>query len=90
MSESAELLSPATNYAIVQLPGRAFPGVVFQGDSLFCLIQDLKSCVQDLKSGQLEDLNLGLEYMLEDLNAILTSYEMVCADKGISLPYFKQ
>src|ERR1700752_2292884 len=28
MSEHAELLSPARNFAVIQLPGRKFPGVV--------------------------------------------------------------
>lgn len=31
--DDAKLLSEPTNDAVVQLPGRAFPGVVFQGDS---------------------------------------------------------
>ncbi|WP_430426199.1 DUF6959 family protein [Phenylobacterium sp.] len=35
------MLSEATNFAVVQLPGRAYPGVVFQGDSLASLIGDI-------------------------------------------------
>jgi len=33
MAESAALLTDSGNYAVVQLPRRKFPGVVFQGDS---------------------------------------------------------
>jgi hypothetical protein len=39
----AKLLSEPKNYAIVQLPQRRFPGVVFQGDSLNILINGHQS-----------------------------------------------
>ncbi len=38
MSEIVVLLSGPTNYAVVQLPGRKFPGVVIQGDSLHAMV----------------------------------------------------
>jgi hypothetical protein len=40
--ERPKALSDATNYAVVQLPGRAFPGVVIQGDSLHSLIAEIE------------------------------------------------
>ena len=33
MDRTAKLLTEPSNYAVVQLPGTAFPGVVFQGES---------------------------------------------------------
>ena len=41
MSDFAEVRSEPTNYAVVQLPGRQFPGVVFQGDTLHVLAHSL-------------------------------------------------
>jgi hypothetical protein len=40
--DTAQLLSPATNSAVVHLPGRRFPGVVVQGDTLNGLVRNLK------------------------------------------------
>ena len=37
--ETARLLTPPHNGAVVQLPDRAFPGVVVQGDSLQILCE---------------------------------------------------
>lgn len=55
-----KLLSEPTNYAVVHLPGRDFPGVVFQGDSLNSIIADLEEAVRtndpDEKSFTLRDV----------------------------------
>lgn len=40
--DGAKLLSAPANYAVVHRPGRAFPGVVFQGDSLRNLVAELR------------------------------------------------
>jgi predicted RNase H-like HicB family nuclease len=45
MDGIAKLLTNAENYAVVQLPGRQFPGVVFQGDSIRTLISQLKGAL---------------------------------------------
>jgi hypothetical protein len=80
----AELLTPAHNYAMVQLPGRKFPGVVFQGDSLsiFC---DLATRVEKLAAGTpaLEEAS----YMREQLDDILNGYLEVLRERGIDPPF---
>lgn len=80
----AELLSPPTNYAVVQLPRRAFPGVVFQGDSLHSLIGDLREAAS---SADPDNRDFGLNDVIERLEAILKNYEAVLVMKGIPLPY---
>ena len=50
--EYATLLTPAWNHAVVQLPGRRFPGVVFQGDSLFLLLEQVREVREALDAGQ--------------------------------------
>jgi Family of unknown function (DUF6959) len=47
ISEHAELLTPPGNYAVVQLPGRKFPGVVFQGDSLAALCEQTANLAEE-------------------------------------------
>ncbi|MEG3086754.1 DUF6959 family protein [Sphingomonas sp. PB4P5] len=45
--DDLKLLSEPSNYAVVQLPGRPFPGVVFQADSLQALIADLHAVMAE-------------------------------------------
>jgi hypothetical protein len=90
MSEnaSATLLSAPTNYAVVQLPNRQFPGIVFQGDSTYSIFTNLRrlqasGCIQD------EDMSAELEDLVDLFREIVTSYENVLARHGIALPYAK-
>ena len=89
MTEMARLLSPATNYAIVQLPGRRFPGIVFQGDSTRNLLAQV-DVIRKL-AGQYNDdeLDAGIAMIQELLQGALNHYETVCAREGIGLPYVK-
>lgn len=81
---TARLLTPAVNYAVVQLPGRHFPGVVVQGDSLHSLVGLLENALVD------EDERLDLiAEVLDILKGAQLGYEAACATAGISLPYFK-
>ncbi len=82
----ADLLSDPTNFAVVQLPGRAFPGVVFQGDSLASLIQDLESAASSADAAEKE---ASLADVLNRLRNIQQNYETVLDRRGIQLPYRK-
>ena len=89
MGEHAELLTRPSNYAVVQLPTRKFPGIVFQGDSahsIFTRLTLLKQsgCIQD------EDMQIELDELIELFTAVLASYEQVLARHGIELPYVKR
>lgn len=81
-----KLLSKPTNYAVVHLPGRAFPGVVFQGDSLNILIGDLEeAAVED----DADERNATLTDVIERLREVQAHYEAVLEREGMSLPYPK-
>lgn len=83
----AELLTPGTNYAIVQLPNRKFPGVVFQGDSLHILIGELREIQENARKGEMEEMHFQLEDVCQRLTDILEYYKPVClAAKGM-LPF---
>lgn len=87
MSESVELLSAPTNYAVVKLPGRSYPGVVFQGDSLNSLIRDLESLRVSAQGFGNEEFTFELQAIIDSLSQVRFAYEAVCDSKGISLPY---
>ncbi len=89
MNENAELLSSSRNFAVVQLPGRKFPGVVFQGDNLNVLLRELKELQQRVATHNDDEINARLEDLTERMSEVLQHYETVCAEKGIPLPYRK-
>lgn len=88
MKKLAELLSAPTNYAVVQLPERHFPGVVIQGDSLHNLVVRLTSVQKTLDSSDVaEDVIDEINGICEELMEVLKHYEKVCKEQGIALPY---
>lgn len=87
MESTAKLLTEAGNYAVVQLPGRRFPGVVFQGDSIHALIAQLTSALSAARKYSDEELNTELVDAVESLSAIERKLHEVCDREGIELPY---
>ena len=88
-----KLLTPPNNYAVCKLEDRSFPGVVFQGDSLFILYGLLCETLDELKAnideeGE-ESVIPDLEYEIEKIKSIIDSYEEVCKANGYGLPYVK-
>lgn len=83
---AVDLLSEPTNYAVVQLPGRAFPGVVFQGDSLAILISDIEAAAMESDA---QERLASLADVVERLRNVQAHYEAVLRGRGIRLPYPK-
>ena len=85
-----EAYSVASNFAIVKLPQRQFPGMVIQGDSLAILVaraDAIRSLA--LKIGD-ESLIAEAKELFEDLRERQTFYERILGENGIGLPYVKQ
>lgn len=82
-----EVLSQAPNQAIVQMPGRAFPGSVVQGDSLTILWQLSRSVRDRARRGQDSDLVDEAEELFTLLQGRLLHYQRVLQAQGIRLPY---
>ena len=87
MDSIARLLTEPTNHAVVQLSGRQYPGVVFQGDSIHALIAQVTSALTSARKYADEDLNAELEDVLETLSAVETRLRAVCDREGISMPF---
>jgi len=85
----AKMLSPSVNYGVVQMPGRQFPGVVVQGDSLNEIVQNLKRAKVAFSAGDLDEALACLDLVINPLEGALTGYERVCAQHEIQLPYFR-
>ncbi len=80
----AKLLTPPHNYAIVQLPGREYPGVVFQGDSLSILCSGAADAEEAVVGTAAHELVSSLR---EDLDSVLRSYIRVLEDHHIEIPF---
>ena len=83
-----ELFTAPGNNAIVRLPGRAFPGVLVQGDTLSIVREHVAAAARLLASldGALEASDqLGIA--LDDLDAMLDDYERVLEANGFPRPY---
>jgi hypothetical protein len=85
------VLSEQSNYAVVHMPGREFPGSVIQGDSLSILCAEAKaisSRLKELTCADEELLALAQEHQ-EKLLGRLLHYQSVLAEHHAPLPYSK-
>lgn len=78
-NDKADLLGGSGNYAAVQLPGRNFPGVLIQGDTLQTILQNLdilRNRFEDLIEGgetgeNVDEIKLELEDLKDQLGKVL-------------------
>jgi hypothetical protein len=87
--EEVEIYSDASNVAVMRHPGRAYPGSLIQGDSLFILSQLAKEALEELAEGRKENAEEALEELVELLDGRLTHYEAALKEHGIELPYVR-
>ncbi|KDN78655.1 hypothetical protein DF19_36780 [Streptomyces olindensis] len=83
----AELFTEGGNDAVVRLPGRRFPGVLVQGDSLHILRSDVDEVVQACERGDLAEARDSAAFLLTDLDALLARYEVALSEHEIPRPY---
>lgn len=86
-SMTVEVFSNIINNPIVKIPGRKFPGVVIQGDSLrilYGLAEDIYELCKNAESEELKDLTIELK---ESLANRLAQYEAVLKAHKLDPPY---
>lgn len=83
----AELFTDGGNDAVVRLPGRRFPGVLMQGDSLHILRSDLAEVLEACERGDLVEARDSAGLLLANLDALLTRYADALQEHEMSLPY---
>jgi hypothetical protein len=86
--EPVEIYSDQTNSAVMRHPGRRFPGVLVQGDTLYTLCHRVDAACQgaDREQPGYDELN-ELRNGLWDL---LSHYKMVLGEHGLPLPFSEQ
>jgi hypothetical protein len=88
MTKHATLLTEPHNYAVVQLPERNFPGVVFQGDSLHNLLRQITEIrALAVRGTEREELLAELDDLYALFRDLEYGYAKVCSAHGIDLPY---
>ena len=83
--EKVEIYSDATNAAVMRCPGRKFPGLLLQGDTLNALKRDLEQIVsqEDCSAKIAEEIG----EIVDRIRELDTHYKRVFADHGLSLPF---
>jgi type VI protein secretion system component VasF len=86
-SDTAQILSHIPNSGIVQLPGRRFPGIVIQGDTLSNLFDSAQFLLAEFKRLRDEERYYETLMFAEQLQAQLVHYEEVLQAQGMQLPH---
>ena len=80
--ESVEIYSDAANAAILQHPGRRFPGILVQGDTLHAMVASLRyvmgnsACLEEEPTDRLRELTERMEEMLANYRSVLTANDI--------------
>lgn len=82
-----EVFSDATNLAVVRMPGRQFPGLVMQGDSLASLASSIRAASEALAAGNIAEAGDELQNLSEEIDTYLRAYESVLASVQMKPPY---
>lgn len=73
----AQIIHAETNFAVVQMPDRSYPGVVIQGDSLASLFQTATEALESFESDPNESresllsLHRQLKWRIDTLNSVM-------------------
>lgn len=83
------ILSQAINAAVVQLPGRRFPGIVLQGDSLRNLLSCATTVIEEFEHGDTSEAIDAAKELVELLQVYVRAYESAMHNENLDLPYVK-
>ncbi|MEV0129335.1 hypothetical protein AB0H83_12865 [Dactylosporangium sp. NPDC050688] len=84
-----EMMTGAQNYAVLRLPGRRFPGVLVQGDSLSILTSEVQKALTLLRAGDTASAEEELAYVANHLAGLLDGYIRVLDAAGTPLPFHR-
>jgi hypothetical protein len=69
-----EVYADETNFAVIRIPQRRYPGVLIQGDNLWGLIGDAKEVLQLIDTNK-EDAKDALTYLIASLEGRAEDYQ---------------
>ncbi len=82
-----EVFSQASNAAIVRMPGRHFPGVVVQGDTLNNLCQLVETIRKEIARGDLVEATDVANEVLGQLDGLRSHYVETLRSRKMGLPF---
>jgi hypothetical protein len=85
--ETVEIYSDAVNAAVMRHPGRKFPGVLVQGDTLYTLYHSAHEAQKGLEKDT--DAYGALLELKERLAGYVSHYKQILNEHGIPLPFFE-
>lgn len=86
-TELVEIYSDQTNAAVMRHPGRRFPGVLLQGDTLAILCKRMERILREL--GRDSPACEELDDIFQVLSALKAHYKQTLDEHGLPLPYFE-
>jgi hypothetical protein len=89
-TESVEIYSDQTNAAVLRHPGRKFPGVLVQGDTLHSLCVQADEACAAARDTLHEDAYGELNDLRNHLWHFLNHYKSVLQEHNLSLPFSEQ
>jgi Family of unknown function (DUF6959) len=85
--EPTEIYSTQSNVAVVRVPGRHFPGVVVQGDTLRRFSISANEVAKALlELGAPDEPRAEMQMLLDDLVGLLMHYQHVLKEHGLKAP----
>lgn len=85
-----DMLSETVNCPLVQMPGRKYPGIILQGDSLRILLDSTEEICDLCTSAQNPELSSAASLLKEKLAGYVAIYEQAMKEAGRDLPYPKR
>ncbi len=86
-SIQVELLTDQGNGAVLRLPGRKFPGVLIQGDTLSNYLSTVGEVLQAFERGDSPEAESIVRELRTSLEELRDRYEAALKNHGIPLPY---
>lgn len=84
-----EVFSEESNFGVVRMPGRRFPGCVVQGDSLSILLTIAENCQALAAATGQGELIAEVQELVQALSHRIEHYEAVLKRHGLELPYVR-
>jgi Xaa-Pro aminopeptidase len=85
--ESVEIYSDETNRAVMRHPGRKFPGVLVQGDTLYSLCKSADEACEAARKAHCNEASEVLNAVRNQLWSLVNHYKSVLHEHGFQLPF---
>jgi hypothetical protein len=82
-----DLYAHESNFAVLRLPPRRFPGVLIQGDSLSTLCATIAEIRSAIEAGDTDGALEWVDDLAAELGGRLDGYVAVLDEAGIPLPF---